>query len=144
MRIQISEECLYLQISRHCKWGRAENHTCENRHQQFCCVCLDPHEDVSLDGDFLWLRCWKQRFYPTLLILWWCEGIKSLQCLNSDLLLSTLRDWVCISCCWFPWQFGIYPSIRFHFKPCNKRCYPLLFVQSQIPSLITKHILTLA
>lgn len=48
IRIQISEKCLYLQISQHLKWGRAENHTCKYRHHQFCSECPDPHEDVSL------------------------------------------------------------------------------------------------
>lgn len=74
----------------------------------------------------------------------WSEGIKSLQCLNSDLLLSIPMDWVCISYCCFPWKFEIYLSIHFHFKPHKKRCYQLLCIQWQIPSLITKRILTLA
>lgn len=72
IRIQISEKCLYLQIFWRLKRGRAENHTCKYRHQKFCSVCLGPHEDVSLYG-FLWLHCRKQRFYPTLSILWWFE-----------------------------------------------------------------------
>lgn len=96
------------------------------------CVPRSSRRCESVQG-FLLLHCRKQRFYPTLLILWWCEGIKSLQGLNCDLLLSIPRDSVCISFYWFPWQFGVYLLIHFHFKPHKKRCFQLLCIQWQIP-----------
>lgn len=96
----------------------------------------------SIQG-FMWLHFRNREF---MLHCWFCGDVRelSLQCLNSDLQLSIPRDWVCISYYWFPWQFGIYLPIHFLFKPHKKRCYQLLCIQWQIPSLITKGILTLA
>lgn len=98
IRIQISEKCLNLQIPWHLKWGRAVNHTCKYRHPDFCSTCLDPHENTSL-YIFLWLQRRKQRFVSNCVdfVVIWSEEIKSLQCLNSDLLLGIPMDWFCIS-----------------------------------------------
>lgn len=95
---------------------------------------------------FLWLHCRKQRFYPSLLILWWCK-VRELKVYNAWIVIY-YSVFLWIGCVFltnrFPWQFGIYLSIHFHLKPHKKRCDQLLCIQWQIPALITKHILTLA
>lgn len=64
----------------HFKWGRAENHTHEYRHQQSCSVCLDPHEDVSLYGGFCDFTVESRDF---ILHCWFCGDVRESKVYNA-------------------------------------------------------------